>query len=212
MRAHASHLLTCALTLRHVLTLTCAHTHTHSLTDTMGLQGITSQLAWGRASGPSDQNVCSGLSPLPTSCSILQLLASCRRWSLKVPSDLRWQTQSLTGRAWCWWAACPCFSPLLPSVTMEPIFWFPLNWSWSFPSTCPRLLPVKLFSSVQSLSCVRFLATPWTAARQASLSITNSQSLLKLMSVESVMPSHHLILHRPLLLLPSIFPSISLFQ
>ena len=54
--------------------------------------------------------------------------------------------------------------------------------------------------------------TPWTAARQASLSITNSQSLLKLMSIESVMPSNHLILCRPLLLPPSIFPSIGLFQ
>ena len=54
----------------------------------------------------------------------------------------------------------------------------------------------------------QFLVTPWTAARQASLSITNSQSLPKLMSIESVMPSHHLILCRPLLLLPSIFPNI----
>ena len=62
--------------------------------------------------------------------------------------------------------------------------------------------------SVQSLSRIHLFATPWTAARQASLSITNSQSLLKLMSIESVMPSSHLILYHPLLLLPSIFPSI----
>ena len=68
------------------------------------------------------------------------------------------------------------------------------------------------FSSVQSFSCVRLFATPWTAARQASLSITNSQSLPKLMSIESVMPSNHLILCRPLLLLPSIFPSIRVFS
>ena len=61
-------------------------------------------------------------------------------------------------------------------------------------------------SSVQ-LSCVQLFATPWTAACQASLSITNSQSLLKLMSIESVMPPNHLILCCPLLLLPSIFPS-----
>ena len=67
------------------------------------------------------------------------------------------------------------------------------------------------FSSVQSLSRVRLSATPWTAARQASLSITNSQSLLKLMSIESVMPSNHLILCHLLLLPPSIFPSIRLF-
>ena len=68
------------------------------------------------------------------------------------------------------------------------------------------------FSSVQSLSRVRLFATPWTAAYQVSLSITNSWSLLKLMSVESVMPSKHLVLCRPLLLLPSIFPSIRVFS
>ena len=66
--------------------------------------------------------------------------------------------------------------------------------------------------SVQSLSCVQFFVTPWTAACQASLSTTNSWSLLKLMSIESVMPSNHLILGHPLLLLPSIFPSISIFS
>ena len=63
-------------------------------------------------------------------------------------------------------------------------------------------------SSVQSLSCVQLLATPWTAARQASLSITNSRSPPKPMSTELVMPSNQLILCHPLLLLPSIFPSI----
>ena len=73
-------------------------------------------------------------------------------------------------------------------------------------------LPLNLFSSVQSLSRVQLFATPWTAALQASLSITNSQSLLKLMSIESVMPSVHLILCCPLLLLPSIFPSIRVFS
>ena len=65
--------------------------------------------------------------------------------------------------------------------------------------------------SVQSLSRVRLFATPWTAARQASLSITNSQSLLKLISIGSVIPSNHLILCRPLLP-PSIFPSIRVFS
>ena len=68
------------------------------------------------------------------------------------------------------------------------------------------------FSSVQSLSRVRLFATPWIAARQASLSITNSQSPPKPMSTESVMPSSHLILCLPLLLLPSIFPSIRVFS
>ena len=73
-------------------------------------------------------------------------------------------------------------------------------------------IPKPVSQSVQSLSHVRLLATPWTAARQASLSITNSRSLLKLMSTESVMPSSHLILCHPLLLSPSIFPSIRIFS
>ena len=68
------------------------------------------------------------------------------------------------------------------------------------------------FNSLQSLSRVRHFATPWTAACQASLSITNSWSLLKLMSIELVMPSNHLILCFPLLLPPSIFPSIKVFS
>ena len=68
------------------------------------------------------------------------------------------------------------------------------------------------FSSVQSLSPVLVFVTPWTAARQASLFITNSQSLLKLMSIELVMPSNHLILCHPLLLLPSIFSSFRVFS
>ena len=68
------------------------------------------------------------------------------------------------------------------------------------------------FSSVQSLSCVQLFVTPWTAACQASLSIANSQSLLKPISIESVMPSNHLILCHPLLLLPSIFSIIRLFS
>ena len=69
-----------------------------------------------------------------------------------------------------------------------------------------------MFSSVQSLSRVRHFATPWITARQASLSITNSQSLLKLMPIESVMPSSHLIFCRPLLLLPPIPPSLRVFS
>ena len=69
-----------------------------------------------------------------------------------------------------------------------------------------------IFSSVQLLSHVRLFVTPWIAARQAFLSITNSRSSLKLMSIESVMPSSHLILCRPLLLLPPISPSIRVFS
>ena len=68
------------------------------------------------------------------------------------------------------------------------------------------------FSSIQSLSHVQLFVTPWTTTHQASLSITNSRSSLKLTSIESVMPSNHLILCRPLLLLPSIFPSIRVFS
>ena len=68
------------------------------------------------------------------------------------------------------------------------------------------------FSSIQSLSRVLLFATPWTAALQACLSITNSQSLFQLMSIESVMPSDHLTLYHPLLLPPSIFPSIRVFS
>ena len=80
---------------------------------------------------------------------------------------------------------------------------------------CPLLLCVcksVQFSSVQSLSRVRLFATPWTTACQPSLSVTNSRSPTKPMSIESVMPSNHLILCRPLLLLPSIFPSIRVFS
>ena len=71
---------------------------------------------------------------------------------------------------------------------------------------------VSPFSSIQSLSRVCLFATPWTEACQASLSITNSWSSLKLMSIKSVTPSNHLILCHPLLLLPSIFPSIRVFS
>ena len=71
---------------------------------------------------------------------------------------------------------------------------------------------MRYFSSVQSLSRVQLFATPWTAARQASLSIINSCSSFKLISIESVVPSNHLILCRPLLLWPSFFPSIRFFS
>ena len=76
---------------------------------------------------------------------------------------------------------------------------------------CSTSLVIQ-FSSVQSLSHVRLFAIPWTAASQASLSITNFWSLLKLMSIKSVMPSKHLILRRSLLLTSSIFPSIRVFS
>ena len=74
------------------------------------------------------------------------------------------------------------------------------------------LLHQTWLQSIQLLSRVQLFVSPWTAACQASLSITNSQSLLKLMSIESVMPSNHLMLYSPLLLLPSILPSIRVFS
>ena len=78
-------------------------------------------------------------------------------------------------------------------------------------TSCGRQYSIYLFSSVRLLSRVRLFATPWTAARQASLSIANSGSLLKLMSIESVLTSNHLIPCCPLLL-PSVFPSIRVFS
>ena len=90
----------------------------------------------------------------------------------------------------------------ISAVNGDPTLWYQL----------PLLSICFQFSSVQSLSHVQLFATPWTAARQVSLSITNSWSLLKPMSIESVMPSSHLILCCPLLLLPPIPPSIRVFS
>ena len=99
------------------------------------------------------------------------------------------------------------------------IYWIRgLKLSIKFPSlnifirTMEKIIVTLIVMSVQLLSHVWLFVTPWTASLQASLSITNSQSLLKLMSIVSVMPSNHLILYRPLLLLPSIFPSIRVFS
>ena len=93
----------------------------------------------------------------------------------------------------------------LPGKGLAALQVAPLCW----PSKYPALLQ---FSSVQWLSPARLFVTPWTAARQASLSIANSRSLLKFMSIESVMPSNHLILCRSLILLPSTLPSIRSFK
>ena len=103
------------------------------------------------------------------------------------------------------------------------------NMNWQMTKDCCQIETIKVIrfhfmsfdfyiitplpiSSVQSFSRVQLFETPWTAAHQASLSITNSQSLLKLMSIESVMQSNHLILCHFLVLLPEIFPSIRVFQ
>ena len=108
---------------------------------------------------------------------------------------------------------CHWLAPFLP---FEALLDLPFNFfqMFHFLSSC-RSLPQAVLcplSSVQSLSRVWLFATPWTAARQASMSITDSQSLLRLMPIESVMPSNHFILCRPLLLPPSIFPSIRGFS
>ena len=111
-----------------------------------------------------------------------------------------------------YWSELPFPSPgALPNLGTEPMSLcivgrFFTDWATREAGS------IVCFSSDQLLSYVWLFATPWTAARQASLSITNSQSLLKLMSIESVMPSNHLILCHPLLLLPSIFPNIRIFS
>ena len=122
---------------------------------------------------------------------------------------------------------CPAPSPITCSNSCLLTCWCYLTISSyvALFSSCPHsftssgqsigasatLRPMNQFSSVQSLSHVWLFATQWTTAHQASLSITYSQSLLKLISIESVMPSNHLILCCPLLLLPSVFPSIRVF-
>ena len=88
---------------------------------------------------------------------------------------------------------------------------YPGGWGGALSFYFLKIIKIY-FYSVQSLSHVQLFATPWTTACQASLSITNSRSLLKLMSITSVMPSNHLILCRPLLFPPSIFPSIRVFS
>ena len=97
----------------------------------------------------------------------------------------------------------------LPYPGIDPTF---LHWQADSLPPSHQGSPRYCISSVQSLSCVQLFATPWTAAHQSSLSITISWSLLKLLSIESVMPSNHLILCPPLLFLCSIFPSIRVFS
>ena len=115
----------------------------------------------------------------------------------------------------CHWPECQCFSPVHDPVWLSIFF----KYFWYFQSVSYQLFNFHCksiignsFSSVQSLSHVWLFATPWIAARQASLSITNSRSSPKLMSIELVMPSSHLILCCPLLLLPPIPPSIRVFS
>ena len=103
----------------------------------------------------------------------------------------------------------PSFLTTVVGVKIIPLSTSNEKQVFTIQATCPGTQSVQL---VQPLSPAQLFATPWTAARQASLSITTSRSPPKLMSVESVMPSNHLILCHPLLLLPSIFSSISLHE
>ena len=120
--------------------------------------------------------------------------------------------QSIGVSASKWYLQAPVLHPccflyfaLIPGVTLHLFFILACF-------TSSSLLKCTLLVVVQSLSHIRLFAIPWTAAHQASLSFTISQSLLKLVSIESVMPSNHLIPCCPLLLLPSIFPSIKAFS
>ena len=136
---------------------------------------------------------------------LLQFISSCRLGTSTLPTC--YPLERLLSLLWC-----------LQTDSLTPLHSSPstfLKVQLVIKFTENAFLPFRTFisfSSVQSLSCVRLFVTPWTAARQASLSITNSQSLLKLMSVESVMPSNHLILYCPLLLPPSVFLSIRVFS
>ena len=114
-----------------------------------------------------------------------------------------------------YWSGLPFPSPGdLPDQGIEPTSLLSPELAGRFFSTSTTWEVRRdiQFSSVQSLGPIQLFATPWITARQASLSITNSWSLPKLMSIESVMPSSHLILCRPLLLLPPIPPSIRVFS
>ena len=147
-----------------------------------------------------------GLNTIISSC-------HCLLWSINVPTTL-FSSPSLfpfllirpPKRKYIYLCAHPFPVSLQPGGNLlnfvpEILFLLYFHWSKSY-----------LVRSVQSLSCVRVFATPWITARQTSLSITNSWSLPRLMSIKSVMPSSHLILWRPLLLLPPIPPRLRVFS
>ena len=142
-------------------------------------------------------------SPLPVSTyRLVTVLGRCSRQDFSngrtLPCSLCWVGKTLSDMH--------CGLRLSHSRSFLPLLIF------AGVSISPPHLTLSQFSSVQLLSRVRLFVTPWMAARQASLSIANSRSLPKLMSIQAVMPSNHLILCRPLLLSPSIFPSIRVFS
>ena len=143
-------------------------------------------------SGPFQQPNCS------------QVLVTRARHS-PTPLVQRWSGHGV----WC--CICPLGSGGWAWLCMGTVLWLWPHPPHSGPTLCPHT-QARQSSSVQSLSHIRLFVTPWTVAHQASLSISNSWSLLKLMSTELVMPSNHLILCRPLLLLPSIFHNIRVFS
>ena len=125
-------------------------------------------------------------------------------WKESLNKCIIWYSKFLRKPLKCLNSTLACIKSFitLPNLILKTKLWHIHNSVWQLVQ----------FSSVQLLSRVQLLVTPWIAARQASLSITNSQSSLKLMSIESVMPSSHLILCRPLLHLPPISPSIRVFS
>ena len=140
-------------------------------------------------------------------------------WDDWMASPTRWTWVWTSSGSW-WWTGKPGMLQFMGSQRAGHDLVTELNWiccCFSVLQLCLRVLQILYvscftFSSVQSLRCVWLFATPWITARQASLSITNSQSLLKLMPIESVTPSKPLILCGPLLLLPPIPPSIRVFS
>jgi len=137
----------------------------------------------------------------------------CSSW---MASPTQWTWVWVDSGSW-WWTGRPGVMRFMGSQRVRHNWATELNWTGTELKNGRRHSQGNnwqriQFSSVQSLSRVQLFATPWVAARQASLSITNSQSSLRLTSIESVMPSSHLILCCPLLLLPPIPPSIRVFS
>ena len=123
--------------------------------------------------------------------------------------DPKWVGRAVSLLEAVWWNSFPCFSYILEAACSCLLVPHHSDFCFHHPIAFPD---PDLFSSVQLLSHTQLFETPWTAACQASLSIISSQSLLKLKPMELVMPPNHLILCRPLLLLPLIFPSIRIFS
>ena len=148
------------------------------------------------AFAPKQVNVLSCLSPV-------QRFVTPWTASRRAPLSMEFSRQEYWRRL-----PCPCPGIFLTQGSNSGL----LHCRWILYPLSHRRAQVNHFSSVQLLSCVRLFATPWSAACWASLSITNSQSLFKLITIKSVMPSNHLILCCPLLLLLSIFPSVRVFS